>query len=242
MKTPDNFPILMRFSSYIACSTAVITCLTFIIAFLTPPLSGPFCQGECFTYPYHDISSRFPRDYFWMYFAMLGTLLYCVLMVCIHYYAIGERKIFSHIGLSMAIMASIILVANYFIQVSVIQPSLKSGETDGIAILTQYNPHGIFIALEEIGFFLICVSFIVVVPVFQPTNGLHTALRLLFIITFLLAVACFTFVSMQYGMMRQYRFEVAIISLVWFELIISSILLAMIFTKVNKKAPLRTYI
>jgi hypothetical protein len=27
-----------------------------------------------------------------------------------------------------------------------------NGETDGLSILTQYNPHGIFIALEEIGY------------------------------------------------------------------------------------------
>lgn len=165
---------------------------------------------------------------------MLATLLYCVLMVCIHYYAISERKIFSHIALSFALMATVMLVANYFIQVSVIQPSLENGETDGIAILTQFNPHGIFIALEEIGFLLICLSFFVAVPVFPPTSGLNTTLRLLFMISFFLAIVSLAFVSVKYGTMRQYRFEVAIISIAWIELIIGPIILARIFTKAMK--------
>jgi hypothetical protein len=54
------------------------------------------------------------------------------------------------LGIVFATISCTLLVGDYFIQISVIQPSLLKGETDGIALLTQYNPHGIFIALEEV--------------------------------------------------------------------------------------------
>jgi len=56
------------------------------------------------------------------------------------------------IGLSFAIVSVVLLLSDYYIQIAVIKPSLINGETEGIAILSQYNPHGIFIALEEIGY------------------------------------------------------------------------------------------
>ena len=227
--------VVNRFSFFIAIITAIVTIVTFGIAFLTPPLSGPFCEGSCFQYPYTDIISRFPRDYIWMYPAMLVALLSVVLVICIHHYAHQKQKIFSHIGLSFALISAITIIANYFVQVSVIQPSLLNGETEGIAILSQYNPHGIFIALEEIGYFIMSISFFSTVPVFSGKSGLERAIRLTFIIGFLLAVFSLIFVSVKYGIMREYIFEVVIISIVWFELIISSILLSSVFRKAMKE-------
>jgi len=119
---------------YSAILTALLTVFTFVIAFLTPPLSGPFCAGGCFTYPYSDIASRFPRDYIWMYPAMILNMVYYVLMVAIHYFAPAEKKIFSHIGQSFALLSMATFVIDYFLQVSVIQPSLVLGETEGIAL------------------------------------------------------------------------------------------------------------
>jgi hypothetical protein len=231
MEVPLDSKFASRFGFYVAVITATVTLITFVIAFLTPPLSGPLCEEPCFEYPYTDIASRFPRDYLWMYPAMFVALLYLILMVCIHNYAGNAKKIFSQIGLSLAIMAAIILISDYFVQVSVIQPSLLSGETEGIALLTQYNPHGIFIALEEIGFLLITISFISVVPVFSQADTLNKAIRITFITSFALAVVSMVLVSAKYGIMREYIFEITIISIVWLELILSSILLARVFKK-----------
>ncbi len=33
------------------------------------------------------------------------------------------------------------------------------GEKEGISLLTQFNPHGIFIALKEVGYLLMSLSF-----------------------------------------------------------------------------------
>ncbi len=216
---------------YIAILTTVLTVVTFGIAFFTPPISGPFCQGSCIEYPFTNIVSRFPRDYLWMYPAILLTLIYVVLMVCIHHYASNEKKIFSQIGLSFALISATLLIIDYFIQISVIQPSLVNGETDGIGIFTQYNPHGIFIALEDIAYLMMSVAFLSMAPVFSRTNRLENAIRWIFIISFILTIISLIIISILYGIHREYRFEVAVITINWIVLIVSGILLSVLFKR-----------
>lgn len=133
------------------------------------------------------------------------------------------------IGVSFAIMASLILITDYFIQVSVIQPSLLAGETDGISLLTQFNPHGIFIVLEEIGFTLMIISFFALFPIFNENGTLEKTIKWTAITGFILAVVSFSLVSIVHGIHREYRFEVIIISITWLELIFISILIARYF-------------
>ncbi len=79
--------------------------------------------------------------------ATLLALLFVVLMVCIHYYASDDGKMFSHIGVVFAAISATVVSVDYFIQLTVMQPSFLEGETEGLSLLSQYNPHGIFIAL-----------------------------------------------------------------------------------------------
>jgi hypothetical protein len=148
----------LRLGFYVSIFLAILSLITFVIAFTTLPISGPFCKEGCIEYPYSDIISRFPHDYIWMYPTILLNIVFVVFMVCIHQLATKEKKIFSQLGLIFAIIVATILITNYFVQVSVIQPSIEKGETVGIALLTQYNPHGVFIALEEIGFIMMSFS------------------------------------------------------------------------------------
>ncbi len=225
---PDNVNWL---GFYTAILTTAVTALTFGIAFFTPPLSGPFCTGSCFRYPFIDIASRFPRDYLWMYLAILLTLIFIVLMACIHHYASKEKNVFSQVGLSFAIISATVLIIDYFLQISVIQPSLANGETEGIAILTQYNPHGIFIALEDIGYLMMSIAFLFMAPVFSVTNRLEGSIRWIFIAGFVLTVMSFIMLSILYGINLEYRFEVAAIAINWIVLIVSGILLSVVFKR-----------
>jgi len=213
----------------------VLTVVTFSIAVFTPPLSGPFCLEACLQYPFLDIGDRFPRDYYWMYPAILLTMVYLVLMVCIHQYTADEKKIFSQIGLSFAIMSATILIMNYFIQISVIQPSIINGETDGISILTQYNPHGLFIALEDIGYLIMSLGFFCVYPVFSRSTKLERSIRWMFILCFVLTLGSLIIITGQYGINREYRFEVLAIMINWIVLIVSGILLSIVFKRAMQK-------
>ena len=109
--------------------------------------------------------------------------------------------------------------------------SLVNGETDGIAIITQYNPHGIFIVLEEIGYLMMSVSFLCMAPVFSGTNRLERAIRWIFIISFILTILSLIIISILYGINREYIFEVVVIVTDWTVLIVTGILLSVVFKR-----------
>lgn len=221
---------------YAAILTSVLTVVTFGIAFFTPPLSGPGCLANCYQYPFLDIAARFPRDYIWMYPAMVLTLVYFVLVAAIHHSAPAEKKVYSHIGLALALMATAVLIIDYFLQVSVIQPSLVNGETDGISILSQFNPHGIFIVLEELGYMFMSIGFLFLAPVFSGKNKVERSIRWIFILNFVLTILAFIYISFQFGIFREYIFELAVISFDWLTLIVSGILLSIVFQRAMKKS------
>ena len=220
---------IARVGFYAALMTVLLTLVTFGIAYATPPLAGPLCASGCYTYPYTDIASRFPRDYIWIYPAILLVLVYYVLMTTIHHAAPNDKKIYSHIGLSFALISTATFVIDYFLQVSVIQPSLLLGETDGISLLTQFNAHGLFIALEEIGFFMMSLSMLFMAPTFEGRTKSEKAIRWIFVACFFLTVISFTLLSVFYGIHREYLFEIAAISINWLTLIISGIFLSITF-------------
>jgi hypothetical protein len=218
---------------YISVATVIMTVVTFVLAIMTPPFSGPLCKASvCYSYPYSDILSRFPRDYYWMYPAIILMLVFVVLMVCIHRYATPEKKIFSTSGLIFAVIASVLLLTDYFIQISVVQQSLIHGETQGIALLSQFNPHGIFIVVEELGFSIMSLAFLCMAPVFGGTT-VSASIRWTFVSAFVLTIISFVTISLIYGITREYRFEIAAITIQWLALIISGVLLSILF-KNNK--------
>jgi hypothetical protein len=53
-----------------------------------------------------------------------------------------------------------VLLGGYFVQFSMVPVSLMNGQSEGIALLTQYNPYGVFIVLEELGYLLMSLSFV----------------------------------------------------------------------------------
>lgn len=216
---------------YAAIFTVIMTVVTFSFAITAIPISGANCGELCIEYPYLNTLSQFPKDYLWMPLATILTLSYLVLMVSIHVYASNQRKIFSQIGLSFALLATLVLVGDYFVQFSVVPISLMRGETEGITMLTQYNAHGVFIVLEELGYLLMSLSFLFMAPVFINKNRLEVAVRWVFVISFLLTVLALTLISINYGLDRQDRFEVAVISINWLVLIINGVLLSIVFKR-----------
>ena len=214
---------------YSAIFTALTTIITFGLAITAIPNSGAGCTENCVEYPYLNTLSEFPRDYLWMLPAMLLVVVYVAFVVSIHTYAAQHKKIYSRIGLSFALIAAGILLSDYFIQFSVVPTSLMHHETDGIALLTQYNPHGIFIVLEELGYLLMSLSFLFLAPVFTNKGRLASVVRWVFIAGFVLTMVFLVVISINYGLDREDRFEVAVISIDWLVLIINGVLLSLVF-------------
>ena len=217
---------------YIAIAVSVLTIIAFAV--VKTPISGPFCPENCIDYPYTDILSRFPGDYLWMYPAALLMLLIPILMASVHYYAPIEKRIFSLAGFGLVLISATILFLDYFVQVSVIQPSLVLGETDGIPLLTQYNPHGLFIAMEDAGYLTLSVALFCAAPVFAGRGKPENAIRWIWIANFIITIGALILISVVFGIFREYYFEVVALSSCWLSLIITGILLSIVFRREMK--------
>lgn len=234
---PDSSAIhVNRVGFYSALLTTLLTAVTFGFAIVAVPTSGANCLAGCFDYPYLDTLGQFPKDYRWMVPAMIMILVYLVFMAALHQAAPQPRKIYSQIGLIFASFAGLVLLADYFLQFSIVPVSLMHGETEGITLLTQYNAHGVFIVLEELGYLLMALSFLFFVPGIAPHSRLERAARWVFGISFGLAVAALVYFSLIYGLDRQDRFEVTIISITWLALLINGTLFSFIFSRKLKAA------
>ena len=110
-----------------------------------------------------------------------------------------------------------------------------NGETEGIAALIQYNSHGVFLVLEELGYLIMSLSFLFVAPVFANRSRLESAVRWIFIIGFVLAIVSLAVISVSYGLERLDRFEVAVITIDWLVLIVNGVLLSIVFRRQLKE-------
>jgi hypothetical protein len=60
---------------------------------------------------------------------------FVVLMVSVHYYAAEDRKIWSHIGLTFAVIYAVLISINYYVQLTLVVPHLIRGDVESIRFL-----------------------------------------------------------------------------------------------------------
>ncbi len=220
-----------RAGFWAAILSALLAAVSFGVAVTTPPRTGPFAApGSAIPYPYAAASRFVPRDFVWMYLALLMMLAFLVLAACIRERAVDERKVLGTIGLCLAVVSFTVIALDYFIQLRTVQPALMRGELDGLAILSQYNPHGVFIALEELGFLAMGLSF-AFLALALGSSRVERVTRWLYLVSSTLMVAAFVGMSWYFGFGLEYRFEVTAISIGWLTLMISGLLLAVVFRR-----------
>lgn len=210
-----------------AMATLVLTIITFGFALIAIPVSGANCPANCVDYPYLNTAGQFPRDFMWMIPAMALMLAYVTLMGTIHATTPDSRKALSQMGWTFAVISAVILLMDYYVQFAVVPVSLINEETLGLPLLIQYNPHGLFIALEELGYWMMSLSFLVMAFTF-PTISV---VRWVFLTAVILVVLSFVVISFQYGLERQDRFEVVIITINWLVLIVNGVFLSARFRR-----------
>jgi hypothetical protein len=223
--------LALRIGSVVALTMTGVTVVSFALALTAVPDEVP--------YPFSSqvIADQWPGDYLWMYPAMLLMLLFIAVIASVHGYAPTTRKIFSLLGLCLAIIAATVLLITYSIQVTVMQPSLEKGQLDGWAMLTMYNPNGVFIALEELGYLLMSLALAVLAPVFVRRNKVERTIRWLFVSSFAGAVGALVAVSATRGIDRGDLFEIIVISIVWSTLIVAGPLLAVVLGRAPVQSP-----
>ena len=93
--------------------------------------------------PWHLITLMFP--------SFLLALSLVILMISIHYYASDERRIWSHIGLTFAIMYAVLTSTVYFLQMTVLLPLTLIAEADKVVFLIFDKPSFIY-GLDALGY------------------------------------------------------------------------------------------
>jgi hypothetical protein len=231
----DSKTTTLKFGFYSSIALTILTIVTFGFAIIAIPPSGPNCPGNCMDYPYSGLLNYYPRDYYWMYLAIFQIFAFIIFVVSLHNNTSNDKRIFSSISVAFAMISSIVLLADYFIQFTVVPISMMKGETEGIALLTQYNGHGIFIALEELGYITMSLSLFFLAPVFSSVNRLNKSIRWILFLPLILNIIAFVLYSVKFGIDRDYRFEVASISIDWLFIIVGGILISINFKRQLKK-------
>jgi hypothetical protein len=198
-----------------ALMLAILAALAFALGITTPPRSGPFCSGSCIVYPFTDAAQFVPRDYRWVVPAIMLIPVFVVVSACVHTIVSASKRHLSLIGLCFASIAAGIIGIDYFIQFQVLEPSLLRGETGGLGLFSQYNPHGVFIALEDLGYLTLCAAFAFLGIAFPSRRSLENFIRWTLIIAALLGLIAFVGMTWRFGPDIEYRFEVAIITITW---------------------------
>ena len=220
-----------RLGFWTAVLTVAVAAVFAAMAIPTPVRGGPFCVTGCVTYPYVDVAQFIPGDYLWLVPGILLAPTFVVLMACIHAYAAEARKTYSRIGLSFAVVYAVVILVDYFLQLTVVAPSLQAGETDGLSLFTQYDPHGLFIALEALGYAILTVALLFAAPVF--TGGpVERVIRGLFGLSFVLAAVAFVGLALLGHDLV--AFEVTVLTITWIVLIASGVLLSVVFRRAWK--------
>jgi len=218
-------PAAARLGYWIAIAVSVLTVVSFGLAITALPDRVP--------YPFTDpvIAEQWPGDYLWLFPAMALMLAFVALAAAVHVWAPASRKVFSLVALCFATLAAAVLLGDYFVQATVIQPSLVKGQLDGWAMLTMYNPNGVFIALGEAGYLLMVLALVCLVPVYAGGGRVERAVRWLLGASFVAVVLALITVSAVRGSDRGDAFEIAVISIVWLTLIAAGPLLAAAFRR-----------
>ena len=183
----------MSYTNRLGFWSSILTA-AFAIAFLAMGLFGS-SYTEGINYPYLLTTIR-PIDYAVWYPACFLALAVVVLMVCILREAAPDKKIFGQIALSFALIYAGLTVADFFLQWTVVLPSIANNETAQLSLLSIYNPHGKPIAIESLGYLLLNSALLYLAPVFGGQNRLERSLRWLFVMGFVLVIGAFVALSL----------------------------------------------
>jgi MFS family permease len=198
----------------------------------SPPRSGPNCTGgpgSCLTYPYTGPAAYLPDDFVWLIPAfLLGPLLVMLLASLLHDVP-GPRRPFARIALALATASAALLMVDYYVQFTTVQTSYVRGETsDGLSLLTQYNPHGIFIALEDLGYATMLTALAVAAPALARATRPERVLRRVLGAAGTLGALLLPILLAILGHDLEYTYEVLAIVIAWTTLIVAGILAAIV--------------
>lgn len=124
----------------------------------------------------------------WMYTpSLFSALSFVILSITIHYYAGTERKIWSHIGIVLAVMYATLNCFIYITQISIIAPSFINGQFAHVAIF-EVAPGKPLYAVNALAYSLMGLSTMFLALVFKKV-GIENWVRIVLLLHGVMAPA-----------------------------------------------------
>jgi hypothetical protein len=112
----------------------------------------------------------------------LLTLSFLVVMACIHSYAPEEKKVFSLVGLSFAIVYAALISFNYFVQLTFVRQT-----TFDASVFDMTNTQSMMFVIEVLGYFFMGLSTLFAAPVFG-SGRIENLIKWLFVANGILGI------------------------------------------------------
>ena len=112
----------------------------------------------------------------------LLTLSFLVVIACIHSHASEERKVFSLVGLSFAIIYATLISVNYFIQLTFVRQT-----TFDVSVFDMTNTQSMMWVIEVLGYFFMGLSTLFTAAVFG-SGKVESLVKWLFIANGILGI------------------------------------------------------
>ena len=116
---------------------------------------------------------------------IIGFLLtssFLVLMACVHSYAPEDRKVFSLVGLSFAVIYATLISVNYFIQLTFVNQHIFD-----VSIFEMTNPQSMMWVIEVLGYFFMGLATLFAALVFN-SKRIESLIKWLFVANGILGI------------------------------------------------------
>lgn len=112
----------------------------------------------------------------------LTTLSFIVVMASVHSYASDEKKVFSLVGLSFAVIYATVISVNYFIQLTFV----RQGTFD-VSVFDMTNMHSMMWVIEVLGYFFMGLATLFTAPIFG-SGRIEVIVKWLFVVNGILGI------------------------------------------------------
>lgn len=104
---------------------------------------------------------------------------FALLILCVHYYAPVDKKIWSHAGILFAVVYTVMVSINYYVQLSLVVPHMLNGEIESIRPFL-FTPFDSFIySVDVLGYSFMSLSTLFTAFVFTGGGLERTARKFL---------------------------------------------------------------
>lgn len=93
--------------------------------------------------------------------------VFVTMMLCIYHTAADDKRILGQLGFTFAVICAAILSLHYYIQLTVVQQGLLSGDYAGLWQFATPNPNSLFWTFAALGYGFMGFALLSIVPVFS---------------------------------------------------------------------------